>query len=95
MLSCLLLDRRRALHKHLWSLAPLKALPTRLGLIIESSPLWKNSLCPLQFGLFGHWIVAEINRLGVLEGVVAAPGLTPEPLLGERENRDGVNQIVW
>ena len=42
----------------------------------------------------GERIVAEINRLGILEALLAAPGLAPEPLLGQGLDGDLVDHVV-
>ena len=39
-------------------------------------------------------IVTEINRLGLLQTLLAAPGLAPEPLLGQRLDGDLVDHVV-
>ena len=39
-------------------------------------------------------IVTEINRLGILQTLLAAPGLAPQPLLGQRLDGDLVDHVV-
>ena len=39
-------------------------------------------------------IVAEINRLGILQTLLTAPGLAPEPLLGQGLDGHLVDHVV-
>ena len=39
-------------------------------------------------------IVAEINRLGILQTLLATPCLAPQPLLGQRLDGDLVDHVV-
>ena len=42
----------------------------------------------------GEGIVAEINRLGILQTLLTAPGLAPEPLLGQGLDGHLVDHVV-
>ena len=42
----------------------------------------------------GEGIIAEINRLGILQTLLTAPGLAPEPLLGQGLDGHLVDHVV-
>ena len=50
-------------------------------LSVQSRPLGHDAPGPLQLGLLGQGVVAQVDGLGRSLGGVAAPGLTPQPLL--------------
>lgn len=50
-------------------------------LLIQTRPLGHNAPRAVQLGLLGQRVVAQIDRLGIFLGRVAAPCFTPQPLL--------------
>ena len=65
-----------------WVLAAMSHLGGKAGdLLIQSWPLPDNSPGALQLGLLGQGIVAQVYGLRILLGCIAAPCLTPQPLL--------------
>ena len=66
-----------------------------LDLVVEVGPALADDARRLpELGLLGERVVAEVDRLGGRLGRVAAPGLAPEPLLGERVDRHDVLRVV-
>ena len=65
-----------------------------MNLIIIVAPLGHNPYSTGQLGLLGEGIVAEINGLCLSLALVTAPGLPPQPLLGEGLDGDLVDHVV-
>mmetsp|Transcript_5219 Transcript_5219/g.8953 ORF Transcript_5219/g.8953 Transcript_5219/m.8953 type:complete len:304 (-) Transcript_5219:239-1150(-) len=71
-----------------------------LDLIVKFNPAFlekvpgNDPLCHVQLGLLVLGIVAQVNGFGCGFGGVAAPGLTPQPLLGEGVDGDRVLRVV-
>ena len=48
---------------------------------LTPEPASRKARAPLQLGLLGERVVAEVDCLGSGLGLVSAPRLTPQPLL--------------
>ena len=66
----------------------------RFDFLVVVVPFGYDADGGVEFGLFGHGIVAQVDGFGLLLGDVVAPRLTPEPLLRQRLDGHLVDHVV-